>query len=162
MTYITRIANKRILAKYFLYSLQINYLHWKLSASRSIFSFYATYRLLWIWFLCLKKINWCHLVWCKWAKESFWKITAEREKVNLFYTALYGLCLLSGHSEVNCELQNVFMSGSSSELSSHSGGIQSTIAKASKLIQELSTNPITQTERYKKKKRKRDFSRQFQ
>ena len=25
MTYITRIANKRILAKYFLYSLQINY-----------------------------------------------------------------------------------------------------------------------------------------
>ena len=38
MTYITRIANKRILAKYFLYSLQINYLHWKLSASRSIFS----------------------------------------------------------------------------------------------------------------------------
>ena len=43
MTYITRIANKRILAKYFLYSLQINYLHWKLSASRSIFSCYATY-----------------------------------------------------------------------------------------------------------------------
>ena len=42
MTYITRIANKRILAKYFLYSLQINYLHWKLSASRSIFSCYAT------------------------------------------------------------------------------------------------------------------------
>ena len=42
MTYITRIANKRILAKYFLYRLQINYLHWKLSASRSIFSFYAT------------------------------------------------------------------------------------------------------------------------
>ena len=39
---ITRIANKRILAKYFLYSLQINYLHWKLSASRSIFSCYAT------------------------------------------------------------------------------------------------------------------------
>ena len=45
MTYITRIANKRILAKYFLYSLQINYLHWKLSASRSIFSCYATYLL---------------------------------------------------------------------------------------------------------------------
>ena len=43
MTYITRIANKRILAKYFLYSLQINYLHWKLSASRSIFSCYATF-----------------------------------------------------------------------------------------------------------------------
>ena len=43
MTYITRIANKRILAKYFLYSLKINYLHWKLSASRSIFSWYATY-----------------------------------------------------------------------------------------------------------------------
>ena len=42
MTYITRIANKRILAKYFLYSLQINYLNWKLSASRSIFSCYAT------------------------------------------------------------------------------------------------------------------------
>ena len=42
MTYITRIANKRILAKYFLYSLQINYLHWKLSTSRSIFSCYAT------------------------------------------------------------------------------------------------------------------------
>ena len=42
MTYITRIANKRILAKYFLYSLQINYLHWKLSASRSVFSCYAT------------------------------------------------------------------------------------------------------------------------
>ena len=42
MTYITRIANKRIFAKYFLYSLQINYLHWKLSASRSIFSCYAT------------------------------------------------------------------------------------------------------------------------
>ena len=38
MTYITR-----ILAKYFLYSLQINYLHCKLSASRSIFSCYATY-----------------------------------------------------------------------------------------------------------------------
>ena len=54
------------------------------------------------------------------------------------------------------------MSGSSCELSSHSGGIQSTIAKASKLIKELSTNPITQTERYKKRKRKRDFSRQFQ
>ena len=43
MTYITRIANKRILAKYFLYSLQINYLHCKLSASRSIFSCYATF-----------------------------------------------------------------------------------------------------------------------
>ena len=43
MTYITRIANKRILAKYFLYSLQINYIHWKLNASRSIFSCYATY-----------------------------------------------------------------------------------------------------------------------
>ena len=43
MTYITRIANKRILAKYFLYSLQVNYLHWKLSASRSIFSCYATF-----------------------------------------------------------------------------------------------------------------------
>ena len=43
MTYITRIANKRILAKYFLYSLQINYLQWKLSASRSIFSCYAIY-----------------------------------------------------------------------------------------------------------------------
>ena len=43
MTYITRIANKRILAKCFLYSLHINYLHWKLSASRSIFSCYATY-----------------------------------------------------------------------------------------------------------------------
>ena len=43
MTYITRIANKRILAKYFLYSLQINYLHWNLSASRSIFSCYATF-----------------------------------------------------------------------------------------------------------------------
>ena len=43
MTYITRIANKRILAKNFLYSLQINYLHWKLSASRSIFSCYATF-----------------------------------------------------------------------------------------------------------------------
>ena len=42
MTYITRIANKRILAKYFLYSLRINYLHWKLSTSRSIFSCYAT------------------------------------------------------------------------------------------------------------------------
>ena len=42
MTYITRIGNKRILAKYFLYSLQINYLHCKLSASRSIFSCYAT------------------------------------------------------------------------------------------------------------------------
>ena len=42
MTYITRIANKRILAKYFLYSLQINYFHWKLSACRSIFSCYAT------------------------------------------------------------------------------------------------------------------------
>ena len=46
MTYITIIANKRILAKYFLYSLQINYLHWKLSASRSIFSCYATIALL--------------------------------------------------------------------------------------------------------------------
>ena len=44
MTYITRIGTKRILAKYFLYSLQISYLHWKLSASRSIFSCYATYR----------------------------------------------------------------------------------------------------------------------
>ena len=54
------------------------------------------------------------------------------------------------------------MSGSSCELSSHSGGIQSTIAKVSKLIKELSTNPITQTERYKKRKRKKDFSRQFQ
>ena len=43
MTYVTRIANKRVLAKYFLYSLQINYLRWKLSASRSIFSCYATY-----------------------------------------------------------------------------------------------------------------------
>ena len=43
MTYITRIATKRILVKYFLYSLQINYLHWKISASRSIFSCYATY-----------------------------------------------------------------------------------------------------------------------
>ena len=43
MTYVTRIANKRILAKYFLHSLQINYLHWKLSASRLIFSCYATY-----------------------------------------------------------------------------------------------------------------------
>ena len=43
MTYITRIATKRILAKYFIYSLQINYLHWKLSASRSIFSCYATF-----------------------------------------------------------------------------------------------------------------------
>ena len=43
MTYITRIANKIILAKYFLHSLPINYLHWKLSASRSIFSCYATY-----------------------------------------------------------------------------------------------------------------------
>ena len=43
MTYITRIANKRILAKYFLYGLQINYLNWKPSASRSIFSCYATF-----------------------------------------------------------------------------------------------------------------------
>ena len=43
MNYITRIATKRILAKYFLYSLKINYLHWKLSASRSVFSCYATY-----------------------------------------------------------------------------------------------------------------------
>ena len=42
MTCITRIANKRILAKYFLYSLQINYLQWKHIASRSIFSCYAT------------------------------------------------------------------------------------------------------------------------
>ena len=42
MSYITRIATKRILAKYFLYSLKINYLHWKLSASRSVFSCYAT------------------------------------------------------------------------------------------------------------------------
>ena len=48
MTYITRIANKRILAKYFLYSLQINYLHWKLSASRSIFSCYATFLFVYI------------------------------------------------------------------------------------------------------------------
>ena len=47
MTYITRIATKRILAKYFLYSLKINYLHWKLSASRSVFSCYATF------FICL-------------------------------------------------------------------------------------------------------------
>ena len=31
MTYITRIANKIILAKYFLHSLPIKYLHWKLS-----------------------------------------------------------------------------------------------------------------------------------
>ena len=53
MTYITRIANKRILAKYFLYSLQINYLHWKLSASRSIFSCYATY---WLVFLNLESL----------------------------------------------------------------------------------------------------------
>ena len=45
MTYITRIATKRILAKYFLYSLKINYLHWKLSASRSVFSCYATYEI---------------------------------------------------------------------------------------------------------------------
>ena len=36
---------KRILAKYFLYGLQINYLHWKFNASRSIFSYYATYGL---------------------------------------------------------------------------------------------------------------------
>ena len=36
-------SQKRIPAKYFLYSLQINYLHWKLSASTSIFSCYATY-----------------------------------------------------------------------------------------------------------------------
>ena len=43
MTYIIRIANKIILAKYFLYNLRINYLHWKLSASRSIFSCYATF-----------------------------------------------------------------------------------------------------------------------
>ena len=43
MTYITRIANRRILAKYFLRSLQINYLHWKLSAIRLIFSCYATF-----------------------------------------------------------------------------------------------------------------------
>ena len=42
MTYITRIATKRILVKYFLYSLKINYLHCKLSASRSVFSCYAT------------------------------------------------------------------------------------------------------------------------
>ena len=53
MTYITRIANKRFLAKYFLYSLQINYLHWKLSASRSIFSCYATY--VWITNIIVKK-----------------------------------------------------------------------------------------------------------
>ena len=46
MTYITRIANKRILAKYFLCSLQFNYLHLKPSASRSVFSCYATYMLL--------------------------------------------------------------------------------------------------------------------
>ena len=43
MTYITRTANKKILAKYFLHSLPINYLHWKHSASRSIFSWYATF-----------------------------------------------------------------------------------------------------------------------
>ena len=43
MTYITRIDNKTILAKYFLYSLQIYYLLSKLSASRLIFSCYATY-----------------------------------------------------------------------------------------------------------------------
>ena len=42
MTYITRIANKKILAKYFLCSLQFNYLHLKPSASRSVFSCYAT------------------------------------------------------------------------------------------------------------------------
>ena len=60
MTYVTRIANKRILAKYFLYSLQINYLHWKLSASRSIFSCYATYVLLAlsITFIQLGLVNW--------------------------------------------------------------------------------------------------------
>ena len=85
-----------------------------------------------------------------------------RRRKSKFYTALCSLCLSSGHKEVNCDLQIVFISGSSCKLSSHSGGIQSTIAKASKLIQELSTNPITQTERYEKKKRKRDFSRQFQ
>ena len=55
MTYITRIANKRILAKYFLYSLQINYLHWKLSASRSIFSCYATFE------FCMLRATLCQL-----------------------------------------------------------------------------------------------------
>ena len=58
MTYITRIANKKILAKYFLHSLPINYLHWKHSASRSIFSLYATYGIgeEFTWVLCMNSL----------------------------------------------------------------------------------------------------------
>ena len=63
MTYITRIANKRILAKYFLCSLRFNYLHLKPSASRSVFSCYATYAI--IFLLGSLKLNANALAVCK-------------------------------------------------------------------------------------------------
>ena len=47
MTYITKVANKKVLVEVFFFILQINYFNSKLNASRSIFSccitFYSKY-----------------------------------------------------------------------------------------------------------------------
>ena len=87
------------------------------------------------------------------------EIIIKRKKVIIWNNHSFLVKSFSAQNDVNTENRRLFQGATSS---STNLDIQSTISKASKLIEEIKSNPLARTERHSRKRKKGVLSRQFQ
>ena len=79
------------------------------------------------------------------------EIIVKRKKVIIWNNQSFLVKSFSAQNDVNTENRRLFQGATSS---STNLDIQSTISKASKLIEEIKSNPLARTERHSRKRKK--------
>lgn len=87
------------------------------------------------------------------------EIIVKRRKVLVWNNQSFLITSFLAQNDVDTETRRLFQGGSTS---STNLDIQSTISKASKLMEEIKSNPLARTERHSRKRKKGVLSRQFQ